>query len=268
MAEGRIIWHVGPQKTGTTSFQQLLRLNKDVLRPYLTSVVHSHGTKRATRAAISVQHQPTDDTRSALADQVAALIDAWQSSPTPSPVLIVSDEQFLGMRLFDDGPDIFSASHMMLPLLAECSAMFSPSFVLYQRDMQKWLTSAYQQSVKQAVETRTISEWMEAVPFSSDWEQIKPAIITSTNAPVRFYNFDEEAKSNDPLGASILRDADVPNDVIADLERPGRLNESLPSGAIAFMREMNAVPMNPRIRGAIRKNVVQNAECFRSDVAI
>jgi hypothetical protein len=62
----KIIWHMGFQKTGTTSFQSILRRNEDTLRQHISIFPKRNWTQDVQNAGLAYWANPTVENEKAL----------------------------------------------------------------------------------------------------------------------------------------------------------------------------------------------------------
>lgn len=249
-----IIFHLGPQKTGTTSIQTLLDHNRAALKPKVESLIHPRQTRDLFRAVDAWLSSPSQRKRATVEQ---ALRDAVQATNPQCQTLIVSEEMLVSRRLFTDKTNFIKKCARLLPLLAEIVGPSNCTFVAYLREYDGWIESAYRQDVKELSETRTHSEWMAALPIDREW----PSVLQSELDPdinLVFIEMSKDAR-HPPLGRELLKLAGMTDEDIDGLARVQKQNERLPDGAVAFMREINRLGLGPRLERRIRR-VVRNTQ--------
>ncbi|MEL7214617.1 MAG: hypothetical protein AAGJ96_01605 [Pseudomonadota bacterium] len=252
---GHILWHLGPQKTGSTSLQALLLANRGLLRPHCLVFPKREGTKRARFAAHDwYGGGDVAPLRTALRDLTAKL------APADAATMIVSDETLLGFELAGTEDHALTRAARLIPELIAASSPHRASIILFTRARGPWLRSAYNQAVRQMRETRSFEAWHAEVALPPDWPAWESA-LRPLAPDLHFIALEDDPQP----GLALLRLAGVPDDVRAALAPATARNESLPPGAIAFLREMNASPLNGRALAEVRARVVAQPHLFASE---
>lgn len=244
----QMLFHLGFQKTGTTSIQALLNAN----RARLTGIdIRAYGdaTKDLRVAGRTYCADPTPKREARLRDALRGHVDRFRSGDDAA--CLISDENILGRVAYGPTGDVLSWGKRILPMIEEAAAGLDLQFVFYTRAQAAWRSSIYKQSVKRAGETRSLEGWSSAAPFTGDWpdwsdwqQQLQGACA----APVEFLSMEEEIASDLPLGAGVLRRLGVSDADIAELATVSPQNTSLSERAICLMRMINHLPLSDRRR--------------------
>lgn len=254
----RVVWHCGFQKTATTTIQSMLAANRAHLAPHCATYPKARWTRDLRQAAIQMWKTDTEESRSAVSAAAKALVE--QARNSGAPVALVSDENILAEHLAQNGKDIFGFAKQVLPMLAEATAPQAATFVFYTRPLEPWLRSAYNQIVKARRCQLGWDEWRAAIPFADDFPGACADLAQATGLDIRFLDLAED----DHAGAALLKLCDLPEETLAGIELPERrANESLPSGAVAFLLEMNRSDLKTAGIQQVRRTVMRNRHLFR-----
>ncbi|GGG81433.1 hypothetical protein GCM10011415_33740 [Salipiger pallidus] len=255
----RVVLHCGFRKTGTTFIQDVLAANAlpdglaasardDVTRPWRRAVDEDIA-KRSRASARAVR------------DQGRALRSAIEASPAET--FLVSDENLFGADLIaPDGETIFDLAARYLPLLEEAFEGAPIEFVLYTRDMDKWLRSSWGQAVKRKGETRDHADWRAGLP-SLDWDSGLAKIRTAIRAPLTVFSMEDDVTAGGLMGQGLFRHIGLTSAQIAAFDTPQSSNNALPAGALELMQQINALGLAPRDRRRVADVVEANGQVFR-----
>lgn len=259
-ADLTIFWHMGFIKTGTTAAQQMLRKNKFQMPPSVHVFRKQNDTVDLRLTAKAWRKSPTDENRRAVVQAVqAARNTAIEAGASKA---IFSDENIVEFEPYNDRGDIFEASAKTLPLIEEAAYPAKSVFVFYTREFDKWLTSAYNQTVKMLRLTADFDEYCANLPFEKDWNVQRERLQASVKSDVVFYDMEDDIAKGPTIGAGLLRMAGIGEDVLDALIIPDRKNESLSKGALQFMLEVNRSELSAPAVKKIRQIVMQNPEAF------
>ena len=249
-----ILWHLGPQMTGSTSLQALLLANRRLLRPHCLVFPKRKGTKRARFTAHDwLTGGDIAPLRVALRGLTAKL------APAEASTMIVSDETLLGFEIAGTEDHALTRAARLIPELIAASAPTARP-LSFTRARGPWLRSAYNQAVRKMRETRSFEAWHAEVALPPDWPAWESA-LRPLAPQLHFIALEDDPQP----GLALLRLAGVPEDVCAALAPATARNESLPPGAIAFLREMNVSPLNGRALAEVRARVVAQPHLFTSE---
>lgn len=256
-----VVWHIGFQKTGTTTFQRAMWRTMAPIGEHTQLFPKSGSTDKLRRACVNYLRTGKSEDRRAVSSEVAEIVATTVKSGKPSAV--VSDENLFGYFFYNEKTDIFRAAREMLPLLSESAKPARSVFVIYTRDFEKWLKSAHNQIVKQLRCTEAFDDWYAQVPFEKEWNVHRDRIQASVRDPVHFVSLEEEISAGRQPGEKVLELAGVPRDVIDNISWPPRSNESLSSGALEFMLKINQSDLKQRGVKIVRDIVVRSSSSFR-----
>lgn len=256
----RFVWHFGFQKTGTTFLQAILWRNRNLLAQDAAIFNCRDGDWAFRNAANAFCETPGADTERAVIDAAKRLRDTAVSTGRMSA--LVTDENVLGYRLYDDAGDVFSRSERLIPLIERAMDGCQPEFVFYTRDMPCWLASAYNQEVKQMRAAETFDAWLKKIPFEQDWDLQLQRLRKVSSGAVVFRDMTQDQQERRLLGAYILDRAGIDPDSHAALKMPRGRNQSLSPAALEFMRQINATRIPDRQLVHVRRTVLANPQLF------
>ena len=255
-----IIWHMGFQKTGTTSFQSILRRNSDTLSEHISIFPKRKWTQPVQDAGLAYWADPSVAHEKALKKAAQDICKTIKDAGHTCGV--VSDENIIGLELYDDKGGMIDMAAAILPILESACAPSKCEFVFYTRDFDGWYKSAYNQVVKQLRCCKDFDLWVEDAPFSTDWDEHYQRLQSCVKSPVTFRDMRQDAADGLMLGGHILRMAGIEDDILQDLNKPVGRNESLSPGALKFMREINRSHIHQNGLDIVRRKMLNNPDAF------
>lgn len=210
-----ILLHPGFHRTGTSSMQHFLWLNRDLLAPHLTVRLTRHFKSVArlcTRYAIT--HNPLD-----LTDMIAELDTAFAQEPVPSNRnLIISSEMFCG-EIPGHGPvaDYSTAPTLITYLTGYLQERFPDAHIrviLTTRDAEAWLFSAYRHVLRRSRVTMTRQVFADTYSAAADFDTLLSEIAEAID-PIEVLYLPLEHALKNPLGpgAALLDQLPLPDDL-------------------------------------------------------
>ena len=211
----QILLHPGFHRTGTSSMQHFLWLNRDAIAPYLTVRLTRHFKSVArlcTRYAVT--QNPLD-----LTDMITELDTAFAQDPVPSNRnLIISSEAFCGeIPGHNTVADYSAAPTLITYLVGYLQERFPEAeirVILSTRDVDAWLFSAYRHVLRRSRVTMTREEFAATYRDAVDFEDILTQIAEAI-APVEVLYLPLDHALQNPLGpgAALLDQMPLPDDV-------------------------------------------------------
>ncbi len=256
----KIIWHMGFQKTGTTSFQSVLRRNEDTLRQHIAIFPKRKWTQDVQNAGLAYWDEPSGANEKALTQAAQDIRKSIRDDEHTCGV--VSDENIIGLELYDDKGGMIDMAAAILPILEKACAPATCEFVFYTRDFDGWYKSAYNQVVKQLRCQKDFDQWVEDAPFSTDWDEDHAYLQKTVISPVTFSDMRQDGADGLLIGGHILRMAGISDDVLHNLNKPVGRNESLSPGALQFMREINRSRIHENGLDIVCRKMLNNPGAF------
>jgi hypothetical protein len=216
MAEQQqILLHPGFHRTGTSSMQHFLWLNRDTLAPHLTIRLTRHFKSVArlcTRYAVT--QNPLD-----LTDMIGELDTAFAQEPVPTGRnLLISSEMFCG-EIPGHGPvQNYSAAPTLIAYLTGYLTERFPDakirVLLTTRDADEWLFSTYRHVLRRCRVTMTRDEFATAYCDAADFDPILQDIAEAVDPiEVLYMPLDHALQNSAGPGAALLDQMPLPDTV-------------------------------------------------------
>lgn len=201
------------------------------------------------------------------AEAFAATVEeiAQQVAESGRSSALVSDENVLGLDVYNDHGHIFDFAAAVLPVVERAAWPCQSEFVFYTRSMDRWLKSAHSQAVgwtRLAVDYET---WRAGIPFETDWSVQHSRLQSVTDAPVIFRNMSQDRKEGVMLGTYLFDRSGIPHDVLAQLLPARAKNERMSEAALDFMLDINSSRLNDRALNVVRQYVKRNMHLFQTN---
>ena len=234
--------HAGLRKCGSTTIQSWLRKNAVRLGTGYHVSSRDDLTRAWRQAAFAYVAKPdVAHRRDRLAREIDAAVDGFRGFDCDH--LILSDENLAGNRVrARDGSTIIDwlclVAEMTRAAMAERGMELM--FVVYRRDTERFLRSAWHQAVVNNFETRSWAAWRarNALP---DLGCLDDRLAGIDGLRFKVVSMEDELESGRHLGSAVLLAAGVPEDVVASLEPVSRENASLPEDKLNLIRRANVV---------------------------
>ena len=259
-APAPITWHFGFQKTGTTAIQSVCWRNFDALNAQTALFPKRQwtGTLRAAAMAWLGGTGPEQAVVDAAAGLAQAVSDSGQATA------LVTDENVLGVDIYNSHGHIFDFATRILPVIERAARPHVSEFVFYTRDMESWLLSAHAQSIAWARQTRDYDDWRAGIPFETDWAPHLARLQDAVDGTVTFRDMGADKSEYELLGGYLFERAGIPRDIQAGLASAGGGNERLSPGALQFLLEMNRSRINDKPLNIVRRQVLRHMHLFSS----
>lgn len=215
----QILLHPGFHRTGTSSMQHFLWLNREILAPHLTIRLTRHFKSVArlcTRYATT--QNPLD-----LTDMIGELDTAFAAEPVPTNRnLLISAEMFCGeVPGHGDVQDYGAAPTLITYLTGYLQERFPKAqlrVILTTRDAEPWLFSVYRHVLRRSRVTLTHAEFAKAYQDAANFDDILSRIAEALD-PIELLYLPLEHALQNPLGpgAALLDQMPLPDDVRAAL---------------------------------------------------
>lgn len=211
----QILLHPGFHRTGTSSMQHFLWLNRDALAPYLTIRLTRHFKSVARLCTrYSTTQNPLD-----LTDIISELDAGFAATPVPTGRnLLISSEMFCG-EIPGHGTvmDYSAAPTLITYLVGYLEERFPEAKItvlLSIRDAEEWLFSAYRHVLRRSRLTMTREEFATTYRDAADFEAVAQDIAEAI-APLDVLYLPLDHALQNPLGpgAALVDQMPLPDTV-------------------------------------------------------
>lgn len=257
----RIVIHVGPPKTATTTFQALLRRNAERIAPHAAVSAKDRLTLNL-RGAAKPRRTVPEWLRRFLVRQSARQFAA-RVGRMPFQTLIVSDENLLGFlsatlfRIrYDEGP------RQVVEALDRALADYDLQFVGYLREPRSWLRSCHNQATKRGLVAEDADRWMAAHEDLDGPRRLLDEMARHLGDRFRMVDMEAEIAADGQIGRAVLALAGVPDAVFDSLERPGPENQSLGPSALRLVELVNDAGLPEKHRRTVTRLIRDNPQLF------
>lgn len=247
-----LVIHFGLPKTGSSTIQEMLRLNRDTLRRL--------GVAVSARDDLTCELRSSNNRfikKGGLLNQARQRLALWRFSRrvrlVSEPVLLVSDENLLGTRsayLF--APQKYERFEAIAKSIDQ--ACRSPDlecrYVVYTRDLERWRKSSYNQSAKTAKHLLDFQTWCDKNDNLKGPDQIVEKLRAALGERLVVVAMEDELGSGVPLGSAVLSACGLSSNEVSDLKTPQPSNVSMPPNALELIRILGEYGLE---REAIKK---------------
>ena len=257
----RIVIHMGFHKTGTSTTQQVLRANREILKPHmrsllrwsLTDVVHAargYSTWRDPITLLKFTHR---------FDRVLTDLPGM-----PKRALCISAEELSGHLPGRGDLADYSAAPVLAAEMATTAARQFPnaelSFYLTTRNSADWIKSAYWQHVKSSSLASDFDAFLTKYPDAADLDAIVDQIAQSVACPVHRCYLDDVADT--PLGPAgpLLALCGIQPDLIERVTPAPSLNVRYPDDVLHQLLAANRDISDRKTRNTAKAAILKAAE--------
>ena len=257
----RLIVHAGFHKTGTTTVQKTLRLNRQALNPHLKVILRRDMIAVCEAArAWSVSRDPLD--AALFRYELAQLAEGW-SDNARRPILMVS-EDLSGHMPGRHGLSAYDAAPPLMQALAETLTEVRPDLQLQlffsTRAERPWLDSCHAQNLRSARITLSRIDYRRTYRRSADLAAIV-AQVAAVIAPWPVTSAALEACLDRPLGPldPLLDLVGLPAPVRAGLTPHPPANRTPPPEVLDRLLALNRSNLDPQALRAAKQALAQKA---------
>lgn len=242
----RILLHAGFHKTGTTTVQQTLRINRAALAPHLRVLLRGDMIPVCDSArAYSISADPLD--LSLYQYELARLAEGWDVRDT-RPVLLASEDLSGHMPGRHGLPSYTAAPQLMLTAaetLVEIRPDCRPEFFFSTRAAAPWLASCHAQHLSAARMTLDATAYALTFRDSADLDSAV-SHIAAVVAPRQVHRAALEDSTDRPLGPldPILDLLTLPADIRAGLVPQPPANQMPPQAMLDRFLELNRLDLS------------------------
>jgi len=235
----RVIVHAGFHKTGTTSVQQALRLNRAVLKPHLRIRLRP-AMIAVCEAARGYSAVPDAINLALFRYELAQLAEGW-SARDSRPVLLAS-EDLSGHMPGRKGVKTYHAAPRLMATLVETLRRIHPDaaveFYFSTRRADDWLNSCHAQHLCASRLTLSRARYAKAYRRSANFDTIIDRVAEITACPTHRAALER----GEPL-AALLGVIGLPEGLRARLRPAGPANTAPPPEVLAALLDLNRSEM-------------------------
>jgi len=236
----RIIIHAGFHKTGTSSVQQVLRINRPLLKPYMRSALKGV-MRNLTHAARGFSTWRDPLTLAKFSHRFETVLN--QNSNMPRRTLCLSAEELSGHLPGRGTLDDYSAAPILAAEMARITQRVFPraelAFFYSTRAPETWLRSAYWEHVKSSSLTMGWEEFGETYRAAADLDAIVDKIAEAISCKVHRARLEESTALAAGPATPVLELCGVAASVWADLSFPAPANEQRDEGVLLALLAAN-----------------------------
>jgi hypothetical protein len=222
----RVMVHVGPHKTGSTSVQKWMQECKPFLAKRKTVLLHNAETHRAARLLCSQKFEEAEE----LLESISAKISVLDAE-----TVILSQEDFAG-----DLPGrtraraIYPRLAKNLRVIRRALGFHRVEFIFFERDPIEWLRSCYNQHLIHRTAFHSFDAFTEFLGGPPDWDRI---LLRATDALKGSLHREPFSKNPENGVRTILSLAGIHEDELPS--KPGILNQSPSMECIFALERIN-----------------------------
>jgi len=262
----RIVFHIGPPKTATTTFQHMLNANAARLAPDIAVFARGKLNSRVRSAATKVAEGGGLLRRLRLRLAITRL--ARRIRARPEAMIIVSDENLIGFstqNLFD--PRGAETPLLVLDLLERAFPGFDRRYVAYARSADAWRDSCHAQAVKWGGAAEDPAHWAQRFPDLDQARRNLQTLAARIGARFEVVDMAEEVGRDGFVGRRVLELAGLDADAISMLDRIESKNLAYSEASLVFMRAVNALDLDKSARRKVADCVGAHQHLFCKDRA-
>lgn len=256
----RVIIHAGFHKTGTSTIQRTLRVNRPLLKPYLRSVL-KHPLTDTCHASRGYSTWRDPFTLAKFRRRFRAALEEIGDMPRRS--LVISAEELSGHLPGRDGIPDYSAA---IPLAREMAAAVTDimpgvdlTFLYTTRAAGPWLRSAYWQHVRASSLVQGEPEYLAEFGASAQLDAIAQGVQNHVAANVITSPLEQTAQLPAGPATPLLDMCDVPHEVQAQLDTQV-MNTRLSDEVLQQLLQANRTIRDKAKRAAAKQAILEQAE--------
>ncbi len=255
----RVVIHAGFHKTGTSTVQRALRVNRALLKPHLRSILkpplksachasRGYSTWRDPISLLNFRHR----FRAVLQD----------IAPMPRRTLVLSAEELAGHLPGREGLDDYSAAVALAQVMDKAVRAVFPNVetVLYYstREPVSWLRSAYWQHVRASSMVLDFEDYERAYAGSTNLEQIVAQIDEAVSARVEHASLERTRDMPAGPATPLLDLCDVPHALQSRLDMQP-VNAHLGQDVLQALLQANRTISDRDRRNETKLGIIQEA---------
>jgi hypothetical protein len=257
----RLVIHAGFHKTGTTTIQQTLKLNRPVLKPVLRSVMRP-GMKDLVVAARGFSTDGDALSRAKFHNRFGSFL--YEQPPMRRRVLCLSAEELSGhLPGRPKVPDYRAAIKLAQDMAAGAHLVFPYAelvFFFTTRNPDDWLQSAWSEHVKSSSMTMSLDEFATKYRAAADLEGVVSEVAAAVSAKVVHSRLEETTGDTFGPATRLLDICEVPQEVSDQMTRPEPANRRPDQDIMADLLDANRTIRDKAALKAAKEQILATAK--------
>ena len=258
--------HIGLPKTGSTTFQNMLKRNAPRLSRDLTIVNRMcFGEQRkgllTAHRLIRTGYGSAIETARLKAAIESACPEPLAGMAEARPVLI-TDEGLCGPHpgQFKDHDGVLPALPAALDALAAVFPEGRTVFHIVVRETESWVKSLYAQAVKQTGYRDSLETFRASFPDGFDIAaHVKAIRAAHADKTIEIHRMEDHSLFP---GEQILIACGLDRDILRTFDIPDKTNQSWSSGMLQAMRVINGADIDEKSRNILRREIARQRAIF------
>jgi hypothetical protein len=257
----RVVIHAGFHKTGTSTLQQTLRLNRPLLKPLMRFVLRP-GMKDVVVAARGYSGHRDELSRAKFHHRFGSLL--YEQPAMTRRVLCLSAEELSGHLPGRPGIADYRAVVDLAQDMVESTRLVFPRaevmFFFTTRAPDAWLESAWSEHVKSSLLTQSLDEFATRNRAAADLDAIVDAVADAVDVPVERARLEDQRETPFGPATPLLDLCEVPAAVRRKMTRPAPANQRLDDALMAALLEANRTIKNKTELRARKQEMIDAAK--------
>jgi len=230
----KIIIHLGFPKTGTTSIQAMLEVNKDLFGSDVFISAKDNFTRKIRKSQLSVIRNDTKFNKIRRFFAIKRFIKNIKN--ISSNLIVISDENLIGIDSYSifNKININNIKYFINKLDVELDK-FDIKYILYIRNIDKWQLSCFNQCVKAGSFNKDFEQWKINMISTDNPFQIIKTLKSILQDRLLVVKMEEELSSDLFLGKGILDSCGFEKEILDKILIEPSKNKSLPMAALNFI---------------------------------
>jgi hypothetical protein len=254
MKKKRVLIHVGPHKTGSTSIQRWLHENKHFLASKNAAFLHSSETHRAAKLLSLQKYDEAEEHLAIISERISRL---------DVQTVILSQEDFAGeLPGRTRTRAIYPRIAKNLRILKRALAHHRTEFLFFERAPLEWLRSCYHQHLIHRTTFHDFNTFSEFLGGAPDWNVLLLRAIDAAKGSLHREPFSKNPESGirSVLSLSGISEVELPS-------QPSVVNQSPSSDCILALERVNEASAFPRTAWFAKQLIIkQYASDSKMDV--
>lgn len=256
----RVVIHAGFHKTGTTSIQQTLKLNRPLLKSVMRSVLRP-GMKDLVSAARGYSGYGDALSRAKFHNRFGSFL--YEQPPMRRRVLCLSAEELSGhLPGRPNVPTYRAAVDLAVDMAAGVKLVFPQAELVFfytTRNPDDWLASAYSEHVKSSSMTMEFDEFATRFRSAADLDSIIEQVAGAVSGRVIQSRLEETLDDTFGPASRLLDVCEVPQDLRDRMTRPDPANRRPDHSVMAELLKANRTIKNKTALKAVKQDILAQA---------